>query len=991
MKNQSQKIKNQYVLIHNKNQNKNFYNMISPKKIKKNKNNKAEDKIIKDYFINKDIIKKSQKENKKENNIMSDFNKYYISGQDYVENKKYIENENIKNYENESGSEKLHQIKDEYIEYLQKQLDENNKNMIKYETKINEFSRRYKNLIEDNKLLNETLNERTSKLNEVIQENENLKIQMNNNIINENEIKIFYEKKLKEKEENINECNNIIKNLKERKDEDRNNTINNENRNPNILPNQIENNEEELQLIKNQNMIYLNNIKSKDNTIELMSKENEKLLIENKEYRIKIEEYTQKIENLYSSINQKNKIIDILKKKELKTENDNSKEKSKKIEGLKISYSQENLSLNFLSNTFNNKKEKEDLLNIPEKEIRNDKRHNNETINKSIDKLIFDNEENKMKIEMLNNKIKYFDNFEKKYFEFMKNRNNENYKDEDNNQNNEKNNEKNLRYLSIINENNYENENKKEKFNKLKLNEKEEYINEEEEQKKLFNEIINDEGNEYFDLKSYKKYKAKEVKENEAIKEVKEEKENKEKKEDEKEKFKEKEGKEKEKEKEGTKNEIKEGYNHRYSFMYRRRLMKEKAEKEREEKEKKEKEKIKEIEEKKEIKKHGLEEKPKDEKYEVKEAVREMNRRRNYTHNPKIKKKFKISDELEVTEINTLSPVVPQNLSFSIKDKNIENLENIFLFGIDRNDNFHIFDIKKRRWSKKKILEIEDISDTFQKDYQYEGTIIYNTLNGLFILTGKKLDVLYYYNSQNETIDKICKFNNSHDNGSLMLEKENNRLFVFGGKNTLSCEYYSFNDKKVNKIPDLNKERANASFVSCDDKIFSFFGFSYENNKYTESIEYIDNKSLDKWIELTNLNKLNKEITLDVESVATIIMKNDKNKILIYAGIKGENEDFIVDNYYLFDNKDNSIDLIDKWDTKIMRFTGTRWRNYTLSKRDPSGFHFAKNSNFLELPEGLNIEGYENEEKINLLIDYKNNVHFINIEKKTVDIFKGDN
>ena len=157
--------------------------------------------------------------------------------------------------------------------------------------------------------------------------------------------------------------------------------------------------------------------------------------------------------------------------------------------------------------------------------------------------------------------------------------------------------------------------------------------------------------------------------------------------------------------------------------MYRRRLMKEKAEKERKEKEEKEKEKEEkekenekeekekekeekeekaEKEEKKEIKKHGTEERPKDEKYEIKESVREMNRKRNYTHNPKAKKRFKISDELDVTEINTSSPVVPQNLSFSIDNKN--NLENLFLFGIDRNDILHIFDIRKRKWSKKKNI-----------------------------------------------------------------------------------------------------------------------------------------------------------------------------------------------------------------------------------------------------------------------------------------------
>ena len=1041
MKNQNQKIKNQYVIIHNKNQNKNFYNMISPNKIKKSKVKKIEENIIKDYFINKSNPKINNKEIIK--NLpakMNNINKYNSPQENqYKEYKNYIEEEyNNQNYEKESGTERLHQIKDEYIEYLQKQLDENNKNLIKYETKINEFSKRYKNLIEDNKLLNETLNERTSKLNEIIQENENIKIQFNNNIENEKQIKLYYEQRIKEYEDKINESNNIINDLKQKNDLNKNKDINNEN----IYQNNLnENNEDELQLIKNQNLIYLHNIKSKDNTIELITKENEKLLNENKEYRVKIEEYTQKITDLFSTIKEKNNIINILKTKEDKKEDINLKEKE-----LKICYSQENLSLNILNKTSNNNnKEKE--IKLKEEISNNDnmvknKKNNNEKINQSIDKLIIDNEENKMKIEMLNNKIKSFDNFEKKYFEFIKNRGNNLNNDENMNQTSNQNNDKNFRYLNLINEKNENNdlENKKEiDINDYKIDEKEKVLmNEEDNQKEIFNDNLND-GSENLDLKSYKKYKGKKTNKKE---EEKEERKRKEEKEEEerikREEIEKKEREQKEKEENEKKKEIKkEGPNYRYSFMYRRRLMKEKAEKERKEKEEKEKEekekeekekeekekeekekeekerkekeeeekevkenekeeeeekeekeeKI-EKEEKKETKKHGIEERPKDEKYEIKERVREMNRKRNYTHNPKAKKRFKISDELDVTEINTSSPVVPQNLSFSIDNKN--NLDNLFLFGIDRNDILHIFDIRKRKWSKKKILEIEDISDTFQKDYQYEGTILYNTLNGLFILTGKKLDILYYYNSQNETINKICKFNNSHDNGSLMLEKEYNRIFVFGGKNTLSCEYYSFEDKNVNIIPDLNKERANASFISCNDKIFSFFGFSYEKNNYSGTIEYIDNQKLDKWFELNDINILNKEITFDIESVSTIKMKEDPNKIIIYAGIKGENEDFITDNYYIFDTKENSIDLINKWTTKIMRYTGTRWRNHSLSKREPAGFHFAKNTNFLEIPKEIEIEGYDKENEINILIDYKNNVHFINQEKKTVYIFKGD-
>ena len=936
-------------------------------------------------------------------------------------------------------------------------------------------------------------------------------------------------KKINLYETNINECNKIINDLKER-----NGKINNKNEeNFELNKNNNESTEEELQLLKNQNAIYLNNLKSKENTIELMSKENEKLINENKIYRNQIEQYTQQITNLYNTIKQKNKLINIFKIKEGIIDNCNDNEFEKKLEGMKISLSQENMHLlnNTFSNNINNKDllfdlSKDDLINSNTFNISNKK-----NINQSIDKLINDNEENKIKIEILNNKIKSLDQFEKKYYEFMKINNNNNLI-EDNNIKINKLNDNNIRYTFSNNDS----DNKKENdINTYELSIKKEKIKNEEEK----NMELNNEENK--ELKLYKKYIKKEIdkieekkeseevsreedtnkqnkdkekdKEKEEEKEKenmeiidkdknekeknnklekerrereekerkeKEERERREKEEEERREREEKERREKEEkerrereereriekeEKERREREERERIEREEKERREReekerrereeRERKEKEEKERiereererkekeereriereekeriereererrekEEKEKKEKEtennnkrsyfrrrrffreqreeeekkKEEEKEEKKDENKkdeensennkksHGLEKK--DEKEEIKETVREMNRKKNYTHIPKNKKRFKISDELDVTEINTSSPVVPQNLSFSEKDIN----EHIYLFGIDRNDNFHIFDLKNKKWSKKKILEIEDISDTFQKDYQYEGTILYNTLNGVFILTGKKLDVLYYYNSQNETINKICKFNNNHDNGSLMLDKESNRLFVFGGKNTCSCEYYSFNDKKINSLPDLNIDRANASFIICNNKIYGFFGYSYNKNNYAGNIEYINSKKLDKWYELKDINILNKDITFDIESASTLHFKENLDKILIYAGIKGENEDFITEHYYLYDTKENNIDLIQKWSNKIMKYTRTSWRNYKLSKRDPQGFHFAKNSNFLELPKGIKIDGYDDE--IELLIDYKNNVHFINQDKKMIDIFKGD-
>ena len=82
------------------------------------------------------------------------------------------------------------------------------------------------------------------------------------------------------------------------------------------------------------------------------------------------------------------------------------------------------------------------------------------------------------------------------------------------------------------------------------------------------------------------------------------------------------------------------------------------------------------------------------------------------------------------------------------------------------------------------------------------------------------------------------------------------------------------------------------------------------------------------------------------------------------------------------------MDLIEKWENKIMKYVGSRWRHSNLTKKDPAGYHFAKNSNFLKLPKSLNIEGYKND--IYLLMDYKNNIHFIDQDEKRIDIFISD-
>jgi len=929
-------------------------NMLSPITNKRNKISKSPKEA--EYF-SKDLLENTRKylEMSKGNNnfLMSpiptkhDYSEKFASPtltEDYSSiAQKYTDTYDFNNFNlqdelDNDGNDKLHRVKDEYIEYLQRQLDENNQNVMRLESKLNELQKRFKNLIDDNRILNDTLNERNNKLNEFMQENENLRLQISNYADNESKYRLqiqYCEKQIGLYETNINDYNNIIKDLKssneklasnltQKLDNNKNNKQNGPNNNNNNFSTNNSNNynnynyfnvknvrsdnDVELQFLKNQNMIYSNNIKSKDSTIDFIQKKNEKLVSENKILRSQMEQYIQQINNLYTILKKKNKIISIFKQKGGVID----KSIEKELDKLEEQY------MKFMNNTFN--KSKELLLNYSTEDmLKAPNNYKNINQNSQVDRLMTEIEDNKKRINIMNtkgkptnNQLEYMKSNKNNIIKVVKNNKKAPNKPEINNITTTNKETQNWRQRRIIttpvhkSKKDEEKEKEKEKDN----------IKKEESKKIIFksDEKNNDTKNKEENVKAVEEDKNK-----------------------------------------TTQNKL--------------------------------------VKKPKHIKFKGiLEESP--EKGKQKEEIKDFGKKKNKS-GAKKKKKFKISDLLDVTEINTSSPVVAQNLSFSMDESEFvnslishTNSNSIYLFGIDRNDIFHIFDLVNKKFSQKKILEIEDISDTFKKDYQYDGTILYNTLDGVFILTGKKLDMLYYYNPKYDTINKICQYNNGHDNGSLLLDKEYNRLFVFGGKETTKCEYYSFNDKKVYDVPDLIIDRANGSFIICNNKIYGFFGFSYKNNKYCGNIESIDNKKLDRWSEVKNINILNEKLNFEVESVSTINYKEDKDKILIYAGIQGDNEDYVTDYYYLYDTKENSIDLVEKWESRIMRYTGSRWRNSNFSKKEPVGFHFAKNSTFLKLPKDINIEGYEND--LYLLMDYKNNVHFINQDKKSIDIYKGD-
>ena len=870
-------------------------------------------------------------------------------------------NENINEQYDSKYSLKMNKIKDDYIDFLQKEFEDNAKKSIKLDSNNKELLKKCDDLIHDNRILSNLLSERTTHLNNIIQENLTVKSELDKSLItnqkNEQKLEFYeeqfnlykasnenYQKIIQELKDQIAQLNLNITQIQKTNEEDKEQA---EKDYQNNLKIELDHNKKEIEdlyenKIKEEKEIHdqkidemlehiktleekndelSNELNKKNNMFELVCKENEKLTGENNLFRKEVEQYSNQISEFNTIIKHKDNIISNLKLENLN--NEKLLNKSSSCSMMKFDGS--------------------------------------EYINENISKLITDNEENKMKIELLNNKINNFDEIEKKYNEIMNANKTLSLSEKLSSQLNSNNTSpKNSTSITHFNYNNF-NEIKNSTYQKNStsgsniranyrsfVSPKKLELQGIEDSRPNSPKIIKTNNNNMVTLNdknnTFNKYKNK----GNTIVIPKNNIQN---------------NKDKDKNVTYTNdhNIKKNIFNNNVIInKTKNKIDREiKVTKRTAQTNLKEEKDIKEISLSKKLetspspiavryynknsnKDAGVNENNK----EIEKGKDETNKKKNFTYKPR-----EIGVNLNNNEFEQKNGVPKITIIYPENEKEENIKETYYLYGIDRDDLFHVFDINNRKWSElKKITDIKDMSNTFKKDYQYEGTILYNTLTGLYILTGQKTDILYFYNSLTNTITKICKFNLGHDNGSLFLDNNSNCLFVFGGKNIKSCEYYSFNDKRIYKLPDLTTDRANASYIVSNNKIFAFFGFNYSRNTYCNSIEYIDYIRKDRWLELKNIQLLKNNISFDMESVSTMYYNNNPNLIMIYCGIQGDEEDFITEYYLIYDAQKNTMDRINKWNVQQYKSMGKNWKSYIFKKNDPKGFHFAKNSRFLKLP-----------------------------------------
>ena len=173
----------------------------------------------------------------------------------------------------------------------------------------------------------------------------------------------------------------------------------------------------------------------------------------------------------------------------------------------------------------------------------------------------------------------------------------------------------------------------------------------------------------------------------------------------------------------------------------------------------------------------------------------------------------------------------------------------------------------------------------FYKEYSNNsnGSLLLNTLAGLFILTGNNYNHLYYYSQSKNIIYLIMTLKYNHKYGGLILTKDNNKIIILGGSNTNEVELFNIQKNTLKNLPSLLTSRINSSYNIIDDKyLVSFFG---QNNN---TIEYLDLANPTKWINFeykTNnyIKELSGHIGFHVnENIVVIVGGQNNDRIMVF-------------------------------------------------------------------------------------------------------------
>ena len=236
----------------------------------------------------------------------------------------------------------------------------------------------------------------------------------------------------------------------------------------------------------------------------------------------------------------------------------------------------------------------------------------------------------------------------------------------------------------------------------------------------------------------------------------------------------------------------------------------------------------------------------------------------------------------------------------STSKTNNMNKDSFYLYTITKEGELLEFDLIEKKY---KIIDTNQIKDwkIFIQEYIsfHEGSLLLNTFQGLFILTGKNHNNLFYYSKKYNSISKISTFNSSHKYGGLILTPNCENIIAIGGE-TREVEILNIENGQIQKLSNLLTKRINSAFCFIGNKLFALFG------KFNNQIELLDIINKKNW-ELIKLKKHDNKM-LTFEGLAGIPIA--KNEILFVGNIN--NNKLMKFNYEKMSIEYEDIDMQNK-------------------------------------------------------------------------------
>ena len=295
----------------------------------------------------------------------------------------------------------------------------------------------------------------------------------------------------------------------------------------------------------------------------------------------------------------------------------------------------------------------------------------------------------------------------------------------------------------------------------------------------------------------------------------------------------------------------------------------------------------------------------------------------NNINNIEIDEKEEDNNSIENKENNIIQDnQIKINLDGNIKNKDSS------IFTITDKGKLFTYNIIKKKFTTVNTNNI----DGWQKFIEiflsnYEGSLLLNTFEGLYILTGENFNDLYYYSQHNNSISEIITFNYGHKYGGLILTPEKKQLIALGGVNSKEVEMLNLEENTIEELPNLLTERVNSSYSFIEDKLL--YAFLGENNN---SIEYLNlNEEEKEWknVEFTNngIENIFGHISIPVNDNEILIVGGKNNNKMILFNV---NEKYLE----ITDNKIPFLDTVgeylfdkDKNYNKIMNIDNKRDEN----------------------------------------------------------------